>query len=179
MRAELERLAEAAGKREALALLYRAQLKTAAEPLALELWRAAALTHQTLAQAREAAEAWEEVARRRPGDEEPLVALCALYRGLSDFKQLPRLLRHRAELKATVPEQLDLLHELVEVAEQRLSDPALAIESCRLAYTRAPDDARTVAALERLLEGNRHFDALAQVLTERIERAGARTTRGR
>ncbi len=175
VRAELERLAETTAHLEELTALYRAQLLTGLpEPLALALWRAVAVLHQRLGQRPRAAEAWEQVARRQPGEEAPLIALCSLYREERDFAQLPRLLRNRAELQPSVEEQISLLLELVDLAELQLKDPPLAIESCRLALSRAPDHRIALAVLEQLLEAHRHFDELARLLEEQMGRAEGR-----
>ncbi|MHB8874911.1 MAG: hypothetical protein ACYC8T_14580, partial [Myxococcaceae bacterium] len=151
VREELERLAEATGRLDELTALYRQTLsQPLPEPLAVELWRRVAATHERLGQRPRAAEAWEEVALRRPTEPAPLAALCALYREERAYARLPRLLRQRADLEPTTDGQLSLLLELADLAEVQLSDSALAIESCRAALARAPGDAKVQAVLERL-----------------------------
>ncbi|MFT3843006.1 MAG: hypothetical protein QM723_38815 [Myxococcaceae bacterium] len=168
-RAELERLAGLTNRWSELIDTFEARLEAGAEgEEAVELWRRIAQTCQRLSQRQGAVRAWEQVARLTPDDPAPLVALCELHLAGGAYGQLPMLMMRRTELEPSVERQVTLLLELAELYENKLRDPNGAIEICRAALMRVNDDPKTIATLERLLDGQSRFAELGELLLAQI-----------
>jgi tetratricopeptide (TPR) repeat protein len=168
LRGELERVGHATGQLETVASLFHARLEHRLEGTErLELWRRLGAIQRHLGRRRAAAEAYEEVARLLPMDPAPLEVLCELYREQGLWPKLPPLLRTRAELAPQVEQQVALLLELAQVAEDQLLDNVAAVDACRGAIERGGFQVEAMAMLERLLEKSGRFLELRELLLER------------
>jgi tetratricopeptide (TPR) repeat protein len=163
IREDLERLAADTSSFEELAGAYQDELERNAHPeLAVVLWRSlAGLYADRLGALDQAAKALEEVAAREPQDLAVLESLARLYRKANALAELAVVYSRQVALEPAPRKKRDLLTELASLAEEKLSDPAAAIDAHRQLLQLEPTDANAMAALHRLLSGTERWDDLA------------------
>lgn len=175
VRTELERLAADLGAFEELTSAYEDALERGAgEPLAGELWRRiAVIAGERLSRDDLAARAWNEVLARNPKDVLVLDTLARLYRKTSQFRELTIVMRRQLALEANPAAQVNLLFELATVAEDMLSDKAMAAQCFQAILERKPDDANAIKLLSRMLTEMERWPELAALLAREISLAEA------
>ncbi|MBU0553488.1 tetratricopeptide repeat protein [Myxococcota bacterium] len=174
-RAHLERLAALLGNGEALAALYAefalgGARADSADPI---------LYSQKLAELLEAQELQEQARETlsavllEEGDTLPLLdKLEQLSRALEDWAALVDICERRLPLLEADPEATRAeLFAMAELLEVHLSDPEAAIEVYQRVYAEHPDDARALAALERIFREIGGWERLAALLEARLEGA--------
>ncbi|MBI3185601.1 MAG: tetratricopeptide repeat protein [Myxococcales bacterium] len=173
---ELERLAADTGSFEELAAAYEDQLERGvSERTAGELWRRLAVIYgDRLSRPELAARAFGEVHRRDPQNLPVLDNLARIFRKANAFKELALVMRKQIALEPKVREQTNLLFELANLAEEVLSDKALAAECYQAILERKPDDANAVKFLGRVLSEAERYPELAQLISREAELAEAR-----
>lgn len=175
-RTELERLAADLGSFEELAAAYEDQLERGvSEKLALTLWRRLAVLYgERLARNDLAARAYEEVHRRQPDELPVLEALARLYQRLSAFRELAGVIEKQVALEPKLEAQVQHLFELARLAEETLSDKALAARAYQQVLSRKADDPNAIKFLGRVLLETERYDELAEHVGKEIEQAEAR-----
>ncbi len=175
-REELERLAADTGAFEELAAAYEDQLEKGVSPaLSLSLWqRLAVLYGERLSRPELAARAWEEVSQREQGNPQVLEALARLHRKTSSFKELALVMKRQVALEQSAAQQITLLFELAHLAEETLSDKALAAESYQQILQRKPDDPNAIKFLSRVLAESERYAELATLLSREVQLAEGR-----
>lgn len=175
VRGELERLAADLGAFEELAAAYEDALERGApEPLAGELWRRlASLYGERLSRFDLAARAWNECLTRNPKDTFVLEALAAIYRRTSQFRELSVVMRRQLALEPNPVAQVNLLFELATLAEDTLSDKALAATAYQAILERKPDDGNALKLLGRLFAEMEKWPELASTLAREVLQAEA------
>jgi tetratricopeptide (TPR) repeat protein len=163
LRDHLERLAADTGSFEELSAAYQDELDRNAHPeLAVGLWRSLAqLYAERLGSPEMAAKALEEVARMEPQDARVLDQLAKLYRRQNALQELVHVYRRQVALETRPGPRRNLLYELATLCEERLSDPAGAIEAYRTLLQQEPTDTTAMAALRKLLVSTERWDDLA------------------
>lgn len=176
IRDDLERLAADTGSFEELAGAYQDELDRNAHPeLAVTLWRAlAALYAERLGALDQAARALEEVAQREPHDAAVLDSLSRIYRRSNALGELALVYRRQIALEESPRKKRDLLYELAALCEEKLSDPAAAIDAYQQLLVLEPADANAMTALHELLAGTERWEDLAQHMEREIELARAK-----
>ncbi|HZN91477.1 MAG TPA: tetratricopeptide repeat protein, partial [Myxococcales bacterium] len=174
--AELDRLAAETGSFEDLAALYEEHLQRGLpDALQLELWRRVAGIHgERLNRPDLAARAWTEVARKDPSDMRALESLAAIYRKTRAFKELAQIMKRQVGLEKNVASQIQLLFELARLAEETLSDKALAAQCYQAIMARKPDDQNAIKFLSRVLADTERWPELAALLQKEIQLCDAR-----
>jgi tetratricopeptide (TPR) repeat protein len=174
-RAELERLAADLGAFEELTLAYEGAIDLApGEPLTGELWRrVAVIAGERLNRDDLAARAWNEVLARTPKDLSVLDALGRIFRRTSQYRELAIVMRRQLALESAPTVQLNLLFELATLAEQTLSDKAMAAQCYQAVLERKPDDANAVKHLGRILAEMERWPELAALLGREVALAEA------
>ncbi len=172
-REELERLAADLGSFEELAAAYEDTLERGAdEALADDLWRRlAAIYGDRLQRLDLAARAWNEVLTRDPRNLFVLDALARIFRKTSDFKNLSLVMRRQLALEANVTAQVNLLFELANLAEETLSDKALAAQCYQEILERRPEDPNAMKFLARVLSETERYAELAVLIGREIQLA--------
>ncbi|MCA2977219.1 MAG: tetratricopeptide repeat protein, partial [Myxococcaceae bacterium] len=174
-RGELERLAAELGAFEELAAAYEDALERGTpEALANELWRRLGTVYgERLARFDLAARAWSACLERNPKDAYVLEALGQIYRRTSQFRELSVVMRRQLALEPTVAGQVNLLFDLATLAEETLSDKALAASAYQAILERKPDDTNAIKLLGRLFAEMERWPELAQVLVREVQLAEA------
>ncbi|HVE87856.1 MAG TPA: tetratricopeptide repeat protein, partial [Myxococcales bacterium] len=169
--AELDRLAAETGSFEDLAALYEEHLgRGLPDALQLELWRRTAFIYgERLNRLDLAARAWTEVARRDQADMRALENLAAIYRKTRAFKELAQIMKRQVGLEKNVASQIQLLFELARLAEETLSDKALAAQCYQAIMARKPDDQNAIKFLSRVLAETERWPELAVLLQREIQ----------
>ncbi len=172
-REELERLAADTGSFEELAAAYEDQLERIVDDeVAEDLWRRLAVVYgERLSRPELAARAWLEVHRRDPTNLFVLDALSRIYRRMSAFKELAQVMKKQVEIEPNVNAQVNLLFELANLAEETLSDKALAAEAYEAILARKPDDANAIKFLGRVLSETERYPELAQLIVREVKLA--------
>ncbi len=170
-RAALERLATDLGAFEELTAAWEDALERGlAEPLAGELWRRLAVVYgERLARFDLAARAWNEVLARDPKDAAVLEQLARIFRRTSQFRELAVVMRRQLGLEARPAAQVNLLFELATLAEDTLSDKAMAAQCYQAILEREPEDPNAIRFLGRILAETEQWPALAALLGREIE----------
>ena len=164
------RLAAAAGSWEELAALWEQVAET------VEGTRRAAALHALgvlragrLADPQGAVGAWRAALDADPGAEAPREALCAALARDGRHAELADALARAAEAAKPI-DRPALLRRLAQVREERLADPAAALEAWRALREAAPDAADAADAVIRLAERAGRWEDLHAAL---IARAGS------
>lgn len=175
-REELERLAVETSSFEELAAAYEEQLgRGVSDALALVLWRRlATLYGDRLAQVEPAIRAWEEVAKREPENPQPLESLARLYRQTRAFAELAEVMKRQIALEPNARKQVSYLFELGRLAEEGLSDRAMAASAYVQILEREPAEANALKFLERILSQSERWPELAALIEREIELAEQR-----
>ena len=163
IREDLERLAADTGSFEDLAGAYHDELERNAHPeLAVTLWRGlASLYANRLGALDQAAKALEEVARLEPEDANVLEALSRIYRRSNALIELAGVFRRQVALETDARKKRELLYELATLCEDKLADPASAVDAYQQLLTLEPSDPNAMTALHELLAGTERWDDLA------------------
>lgn len=175
-REELERLAADLGSFEELAAAYEDQLERSTDDaLADELWRRLAQVYGERLQRWDlAAQAWNEVLARDPRNVFVLDALSRIYRRTSDYKNLSIVMRRQLALETNVNSQINLLFELANLAEEMLSDKALAAQCYQEVLARKPEEPNAIKFLGRVLAETERYQELAVLIGREIQLAEGR-----
>ena len=176
VREELERLAADLGAFEELTAAYEDALERGiAEPLAGELWRRLAVVYaDRLSRFDLAARAWNEVLARNPKDMFVLEQLGRIFRRTSQFRELSIVMRRQLGLETNATVQVNLLFELANLAEETLSDKALAAQCYQAVLERKPEEPNAMRFLARILSETEAWPELAVLLGRQIQQAEAR-----
>jgi len=176
VRDDLERLAADSGSFEEVAAAYEDQLdRGATEPLAGELWlRLAGIYDGRLKRYDLAVRALEEVSRRQPQDKQVLESIARVHRRTGANRELALVMRRQVAVEPSVPAQVNVLFELAHLAEETLTDKALAAQTYRDILERRPEDANALKLLGRVLTQMERWPELAQHIEREIQLADAR-----
>ncbi len=176
VREELERLAADTGSFEELAGAYEDRIEQGcSDALALQLWRRlASLYSERLQRPELAARAYEQVAKRAPGDINVLDALARIYRKTHAFRELADVMRRQVNAQPSVEEQVNLLFELGNLAEEQLQDRAIAAKCYFAILDRKPADLNVFKLLGRVLQQSERYAELAQLIGREIQLAESR-----
>ncbi|MEM9070179.1 MAG: tetratricopeptide repeat protein [Myxococcota bacterium] len=170
-RGELDRLAGLLGAWDEHVAAYEQALATTHDPMLIsQLLSTMARVHdEKRGDPRAAIQTYERVLENDPDDASTLDALEALHTMVGDWRGLVDVLDRKVERSYEPAERAELLRRAGSVLEELLGDPAGAIEL----YTRASqeDDTDVIAleALDRLYTSANNFEALADVLRQRVE----------
>ncbi|MGB0679874.1 MAG: tetratricopeptide repeat protein, partial [Polyangiales bacterium] len=118
---------------------------------------------------RAAIKAYERLLEVDPESETALAALEALHTMLAHWDGLIGVLRQRIERSYEAEERTELYRRIGGVQEELLGDADAAVHSYRAALDEDPSCPDALEALERLLEGQQDYAALAEILERRIE----------
>ena len=175
-REDLERLAVETSSFEELTSAYEEQLgRGVNDALALVFWRRlATLYGDRLAQVEPAIRAWEEVAKREPENQQPLESLARLYRQTRAFAELAEVMKRQIALEPNARKQVSYLFELGRLAEEGLSDRAMAASAYAQILQREPAEANALKLLERILSQSERWPELASLIEREIELAEQR-----
>jgi tetratricopeptide (TPR) repeat protein len=173
---ELERLAADSGSFEEVAAAYEDQLERGTrEPLAGELWRRlAALYDGRLKRYDLAVRAWEEVSRRDPYNRDVLESIARIHRRTGAHRDLALVMRRQVAAETNASSQINLLFELGHLAEETLSDKALAAQAYRDILERRPENGNALKLLGKVLTEMERWPELAQHIEREIQLADAR-----
>ncbi len=176
IREELERLAADTGSFEELAGAYEDRVEQGcSDALALGLWRRlASLYSERLQRPELAARAFEQVAKRAPGDLNVLDALARIYRKTNAFRELADVMRRQVNAQPSVEEQVNLLFELGNLAEEQLQDRGIAAKCYFAILERKPSDLNAFKLLGRVLQQSERYPELAQLIGREIQLAESR-----
>jgi tetratricopeptide (TPR) repeat protein len=160
----LEALHEAAGRREDLFEVLRAERVAAQDAAAKErvLGRMAALASD-LGRLDESVALWKELLVARPRHEEALAALEDLYERLERWGDLAQHLRVRVQATVDRREIARLNDKLGLVLRSRLGDASQAIQSYKAVLETDPRNRRALEALRDIHAAQGDTDALAGV----------------
>jgi golgin subfamily B member 1 len=175
-RSELEHLAFELGAFEELTSGYEDVLDRGVEqPLAVELHRRlASIYAERMARDDLAAEHFEAVLKQVPDDRVALAALAGTYQRTADYRALFSVRQKALALEDNAQTRIEMLSELALMAEERLSDKALAADCYQHILTQKPDDISASRALGRLLSETERYPELAQRLALDIVNAHQR-----
>lgn len=164
----LRDLYERDGNLEGLASVYRRQLDiTTSPPDRLAILRAlAGLYHERLKQHREAGWACTQILEMLPGDPDALRRLTDVLEVMEDWPKLIRTLQYHAQTADTHEEQLGAYRRMADLAETRLSDPALAAQAWEGIRTLEPDSPEATKQLLGLYERLGMWAQLADLLED-------------
>lgn len=173
---ELERLAADSGSFEEVAGAYEDQLERGvAEALAGELWkRLAAIYDGRLKRYDLAVRALEEVSKREPYNKEVLESIARTHRRTGAHRELALVMRRQVAAETNVSQQINLLFELAHLAEETLSDKALAAQAYRAVLERKPENGNALKLLAKVLAEMERWPELAQHIEREIQLADAR-----
>ncbi|MBM7117671.1 tetratricopeptide repeat protein [Archangium primigenium] len=173
---DLERLAADSGSFEEVAAAYEDQLdRGSTEPLAGDLWRRlAAIYDGRLKRYDLAVRALEEVSRRDPKNKQVLESISRVHRRTGAHRELALVMRRQVAAEPSLPAQVNLLFELAHLAEETLSDKALAAQTYRDVLERRPEDANALKLLGRVLTQMERWPELAQHIEREIQLTDAR-----
>ncbi len=134
------------------------------------LRRVGTLEEDVLGRADEAIEAWSGVLEIEPEAVDALDALERLHGAQAQWFELSDVLGRKADVLASQPQaQLETLHKLAMVQEERLENPAEAI----LVYQRmrevSPQHPEALDALDRLFQHDAQWHDLAEILRAKRE----------
>jgi len=179
VRGELERLAAETGSFDALASAYEEQLgRKTAEPRAEMLWRRlASLYGERLGRIDAAIRAWQQVLARQPKDAQVLDSVARLYRQSGAFGPLAAVMKEQIALEPNARQQVSHLFELARLAEESLSDRALAASAYEQILEREPDEPNALKLLERVLSQTERWADLAALIEREIRLAEQRSAR--
>ena len=166
VRTDLERLALELGAFEELAESYREIIAKKVDPkIEAELWRQLApIYSDRLGRADEAMLAWQHVLEQDPNDTKVLARLAQMHKKASQFKELAAIMERQLHLEQSPTTQLNILFELATLADDILSDKALAARCYENILERRPDSESAMKHLTRILTEMERWDELARRL---------------
>lgn len=177
----LARLHARAGRWEELAALHRAEADASSDPAAAAdlLQRVGELAERRLGRLDEALAAYREALLLSPAHLPALRALARLHRLRGDDEGLAEVLRAQATARPPTAERAAVLVQAARIAEERLGDPARAIDHYEEALRTTPDFAPALRALDRLYGEAGRADNLAALrrVAAAAEDADARAER--
>ncbi len=167
----LGRLHARAARWEELAAMCRAEADASADPAAAAelLHRVAELLERRMGRVDDAVSAYRETLTLAPAHLPALQALARIYRARGDDEALVEVLRAQGAARAVPVERAAPLAEAARIAEERLGDPARAIEHYEEALRLAPDFKPARRALDRLYAQTGRFDALAALRRDVVD----------
>lgn len=167
---ELAELLEKHGRwRDALVVFGKIAESEADAGAKLEATRTLARRWQAqMAQAPQAAEAWEKVLHLAPTDDEAFAALREILTKRHAHAPLAALLEQRAATCAAVEPRHALLLEAAKLYAERLGRPEAAIAHLRSVLAESPSHLPALETLERIADARRDYALLAEVVEGRI-----------
>lgn len=172
-REALERLATELGAFEELAAAWEDALERGVPaPLAGDLWRRLAVVYgERLSRFDLAARAWNEVLARDPKDAVVLEQLARIFRTTSQFRELAVVMRRQLGLETNPAAQVNLLFDLAALAEDTLSDKAMAAQCYQAVLEREPEEPNAIKFLGRILAETEQWPELARLLEREVQLA--------
>ncbi len=179
LRADLRRLASAAGAEARLAEAYAAALERGLPPAARrEVLRELGSLHDETGEPERAALALEALASEAQTegtpDREAFAALARLHRRRGAPRPLSNALSRLAELTPAPEAQAELWLEVATIMEEQLADREGAAEAYRKILAVMPEDPNALRLLARLLGAAERWDELVEVLAREAEAAEGR-----
>ena len=101
------------------------------------------------------------MARLEPEDANVLEALSRIYRRSNALIELAGVFRRQVALETDARKKRELLYELATLCEDKLADPASAVDAYQQLLTLEPSDPNAMTALHELLAGTERWDDLA------------------
>jgi tetratricopeptide (TPR) repeat protein len=168
-RVELERLAAATGEWRALVEVYRNATSRLRGDSALPLLRVIARAEELeLGDVESAVLTWRRILELDFRNEEALDALERLYTGRDQHAELVIVCQRRLELAANPEARRRAFLKIAQLAEQRLSDDALAIRTYAALLEEDPKERAALEALDRLYRKTSQWRVLAEVLEKQL-----------
>jgi tetratricopeptide (TPR) repeat protein len=171
---ELEALyADRGSWEEFVDVLTQATDRAPQTPTKIALYLRIARTYeQRLHQRERAAKAYERILSLSPDHPDSARALVPIYQeGEKWARLLPTyeiLLGHAGSL----PERLEILRDIRQLCERRLSSKGLAFQWCTRAFALTPEDPELQAELERLADEADAWEELSELYQKRVARLG-------
>jgi tetratricopeptide (TPR) repeat protein len=144
-------------------LAHEAELVSGPEARSLSLYRAGRVLSDRLGALDKAAEAFESAAREAPNDRVVLEELARAHELAKRWPELVAVLERLAGLANGPAEQVGLLHQIGELAEERLGDEELAITWFERARAVDPLYLPAIQALSKLYARRENWQALLAV----------------
>ena len=173
----LERLYTETQRWEDLAGIYSRKADLFAEAGELEYQKACLLARgqvfeTQMENAEKAIEAYIQVTDLEAEDPTALDALDRLYLQTEQWEELLNILEQRVALSMDADVGIRLKYRVGEVLERHLKDEVRGIETYREVLSLSPDDAETIAALERLRTEGEEKQLASEVLEPIYDTAG-------
>jgi tetratricopeptide (TPR) repeat protein len=172
---ELERVAGQVGQWGEVASLYDAltpELGESAQPWRYQLLRRQArIEEQELGRDVNARRAYEILLDQDPADKMAMGSLDEVYARLGAWPELVELLGRKIALEEEAAGRRSLRLRICDIYEERLEDPASAIDTYRAVLSELPGDGEALDQLERLLGQQGRWPELVELLTGRAEAA--------
>ncbi len=167
---ELAELLEKHGRWRDALVVFGKIAESEADPSAkLEATRTLARRWQAqMAQAPQAAEAWEKVLHLAPTDDEAFAALREILTKRHAHAPLAALLEQRATTCAALEPRHALLLEAAKLYAERLGRPEAAIAHLRAVLAESPSHLPALETLERIADARRDYALLAEVVEGRV-----------
>lgn len=171
---DVERAAQLTGRWDDLVEAYRAAVDRSEQEgdlgavgsLRLRLGR---VLVEEVGRVDEALREYRAVSETEPEDPTALEALEKLYRQTERWRDLLDVYSKKLALAVDPIERKGILYEIAGLYEQRLAEPASAIETYRAVLDDDPADAVALEALDRLYQQTADWQPYADVLRQRIE----------
>ena len=153
----LDRVYSKLGRFQDLLENLRAQIEAAATPRQkVTLWeRVAALYEEEFIDQRQAADAFENVVKLDPNNENALTALVRLYRGLERWEDVASIYERHTKLISETPRRLALILARAKILAEQIGSPD-----------------RAIAAYEQALEIDAHHPAALETVAKLRESSG-------
>lgn len=176
---ELAELLEKHGRwRDALVVFGKIAESEADPGAKLDATRTLARRWQAqMAQAPQAAEAWERVLHLAPADDEAFAALREILTKRHAHAPLAALLEQRATICAALEPRQALLLEAAKLYAERLGRPEAAIAHLRSVLAESPTQVPALESLERIADARRDYALLAEVMEGRVALMNDETVR--
>jgi len=165
------RLSEQAGLPDELVGLLAEHADRARDPAARAEYQRR-IARLARAEPARAAEAWQRVLELAPEDREAMVGLVDALEAGGDPEPLAQALRRALAVEEVPEARAHLFRRLAAVQDERLSDPAGAIQSLKRLIELSPADREALARLDRLCVKTERWVDLADVLGREIAVAG-------
>lgn len=175
VRARLERLVRTRGDLSGLLRLVDAQMVVTPLEQQEPLLREAAELCERMGRSAEAAERYEELRRRHPGELGPLRALERIYSADGKLRKQISVLEELVGLVESKREHAGF-HEKLAAAWTELGEPARAIESYEWLHAYDPTEP-AFRALEKLYRAEQRWGALADAYARQLHAADAASRR--
>lgn len=133
----------------------------------------AGLYEEILKNPREAQALYAKVLAEEPGDYDALKNLARLHESFGEWRKLAEAEGRLAQLEKEPRAAAARLRRMAELYEQQIALPRRAVEAYREVLRVLPDDGPALSELARLLEAQRRWDELVDILAKAAERGGS------